>query len=64
MEQDHEVKALELEGVLDGAEAAAEWVVVDSERVENVYAPIVAIKPPIREVPPATRSSARNVEHQ
>ena len=55
MEQDHEVKALELEGALDEVEAAAEWEAVDSEQVENVYAPIVAIEPPTREVPPAMK---------
>ena len=41
-------EARELEGGLDEAEVMAEWAAVDSERVENAYAPIVAIEPPIR----------------
>jgi len=41
-------EARELEGVLDEAEVVAEWAAVDSERVENAYAPTVAIEPPIR----------------
>jgi len=41
-------EARELEEVLDEAEVVAEWAAVDSERVENAYAPIVAIEPPIR----------------
>jgi len=48
MAQDQPEEALELEGALDKAEVVAEWAAVDSERVENAYAPIVAIEPPIR----------------
>jgi len=41
-------EAQELEGALDEAEVVAEWAAVGSERVENVYALIVAIGPPTR----------------
>ena len=41
-------EARELEGALDEAEVVAEWAAVDSERVENAYAPIVAIELPTR----------------
>jgi hypothetical protein len=46
------------EGALDGA------VAVDLGQGENVSAPIVAIEPLTRQVPPATRFSALNVAHQ
>jgi hypothetical protein len=64
MEQAHEVKARELEGALDEAEVVPGWAAVDSERVENVYALIVATELLTRQVPPATILSALNVGHQ
>jgi hypothetical protein len=64
MAQDQTEEARELEGVLDEAEVVAEWAAVDSERVENAYAPIVVIGPPTKWVLPATRLSALNVGHQ
>jgi hypothetical protein len=64
MGQDQQEEARELEGALDEAEVVAEWAEVDLERVENAYALIVAIGPPTRQVPPATRLSALNVGHQ
>ena len=48
MAQDLLEEAQELEGALDEAEVVAEWAAVDLERVENVYALIVAIRPPTR----------------
>jgi hypothetical protein len=48
MAQDQPGKARELEEALDGAVVVAGWVAVDSERVENAYAPIVAIELPTR----------------
>ena len=49
MAQDQPEEARELEGALDEAEVVAGWVgAVDSELVENAYALIVAIEPPIR----------------
>jgi len=64
MAQDQPEEARELEGALDEAEVVAEWAAVEPERVENVYALIVAIGPPTGQVPPATRLSALNVGHQ
>ena len=64
MAQDQAEEARELEGALDEAEVVAGWAAVDSERVENVYALIVAIELLTRQVPPATRLSALNVGHQ
>ena len=64
MAQDQPEEALELEEVLVGAVVVAEWAEVDSERVENAYAPIVVIGPPTKWVLPATRLSALNVGHQ
>jgi hypothetical protein len=49
---------------LDEVAAVAGWAAVDSERVENVYALIVAIRPPTRQVPHVTRFSVLNVGHQ
>jgi hypothetical protein len=48
MAQDQPEEALELEKALDEAEVVAGWAAVDSERVENAYAPIVAIGPPTK----------------
>ena len=48
MVQDQPEEALELEEVLVEVVVVAGWAAVDSERVENAYAPIVAIEPPIR----------------
>ena len=63
--QDQPEEARELEEALDGVEVVAGWVAaVESERVENAYALIVAIELLIRQVPPATRLSALNVGHQ
>jgi len=64
MAQDQPEEALELEEALVGAEVVAEWAAVDSERVENAYALIVAIKLLTRQVPPATGLSALNVGRQ
>jgi len=55
MAQDQPEEALELEEVLVGAAVVAEWAAVDSERVENAYAPIVATGQLIKEARPATR---------
>jgi len=44
MAQDQPEAAREQEGALDEAEVVAEWAAVDSERVENAYALIVAIE--------------------
>jgi len=48
MAQDQPEEALELEEVLVGAAVVAGWAAVDSERVENAYAPIVAIGHPTK----------------
>jgi len=44
MAQDQPEEALELEEVLVEVVVVAEWAAVGSERVENVYALIVAIE--------------------
>jgi hypothetical protein len=64
MAQGQPEEAWELEGVLDEAEVVAEGAAVDSEQVVNAYAPIVAIGAPTRQVPPAMKLSALNVDHQ
>jgi len=44
MAQDQPEEAREQEGASDEAGVVAEWAAVDSERVENAYALIVAIE--------------------
>jgi len=57
-------EAQEPEEALDRVVVVAGWAAVDSEWVENAYAPIVAIELPTRQVPPVTRFSVPNAGHQ
>jgi hypothetical protein len=64
MEQDQLEEAREPEGASDEAAVVAGWAAVDSERVENAYAPIAVTGLPIIEALPAIRFVAQTADRR